>query len=269
MGRGGIPRRLRPALPAATRATPRVSRRTAPQRSRSGVLATVLALTWLNPHVYLDTVLLVGSLANQHGADGRWWFAGGAAARERRVVHGARLRRAPARAALRAPRHVARPRRRHRTGHVHHRRHPRPRLRTRRGAVDDFPRCPAACRPRPTLCRVSTGEVAAVGDDKRMRLRYAGTCRECGTDPPSGHPCRLRADATHRALPRVPDRCGEHAARTHRGGRRAHGRNGIPRRSTSVVRRAGRRDASSSDDATPGTDGCASASPASAASSSP
>ncbi|WP_343995224.1 LysE/ArgO family amino acid transporter [Terrabacter terrae] len=48
--------------------------------SRNGVLATVLALTWLNPHVYLDTVLLVGSLANQHGREGRWWFAGGAAA---------------------------------------------------------------------------------------------------------------------------------------------------------------------------------------------
>jgi L-lysine exporter family protein LysE/ArgO len=48
--------------------------------SRNGVLATVLALTWLNPHVYLDTVLLVGSLANQHGPGGRWWFAGGAAA---------------------------------------------------------------------------------------------------------------------------------------------------------------------------------------------
>ncbi|MEM1360694.1 MAG: LysE/ArgO family amino acid transporter [Pseudomonadota bacterium] len=28
-------------------------------------LATCLALTWLNPHVYLDTVLLVGSLAAQ------------------------------------------------------------------------------------------------------------------------------------------------------------------------------------------------------------
>ena len=49
------------------------------QRSRSGVLATVLALTWLNPHVYLDTMLLVGSLANRHGPDGRWWFAAGAA----------------------------------------------------------------------------------------------------------------------------------------------------------------------------------------------
>jgi L-lysine exporter family protein LysE/ArgO len=47
--------------------------------TRSGVFATVLALTWLNPHVYLDTVLLVGSLANQHGPDGRWWFTAGAA----------------------------------------------------------------------------------------------------------------------------------------------------------------------------------------------
>ena len=63
--------------------------------SRGGVLATVVALTWLNPHVYLDTVLLVGSLANQHGTDGRWWFAGGAAAASlvwfTALGHGARL----------------------------------------------------------------------------------------------------------------------------------------------------------------------------------
>jgi hypothetical protein len=32
---------------------------------------------------------------------------------------------------------------------------------------------------------VSTGEVA---DDKRMRLRYAGSCRECGADLPAGTP---------------------------------------------------------------------------------
>jgi len=38
---------------------------------------TAVALTWLNPHVYLDTVLLLGSIANQHG-DGRWWFGAGA-----------------------------------------------------------------------------------------------------------------------------------------------------------------------------------------------
>ncbi|MGY1835845.1 LysE/ArgO family amino acid transporter [Blastococcus sp. SYSU DS0510] len=47
---------------------------------RTGLAATVatcLALTWLNPHVYLDTVLLLGSVADSHG-DRRWWFAGGA-----------------------------------------------------------------------------------------------------------------------------------------------------------------------------------------------
>ncbi len=39
-------------------------------------LRTAFALTWLNPHVYLDTVLLLGSIANTH--DFRWWFAAGA-----------------------------------------------------------------------------------------------------------------------------------------------------------------------------------------------
>jgi L-lysine exporter family protein LysE/ArgO len=48
-----------------------------PMSKRSAVLR-VTALTWLNPHVYLDTVLLVGSIANTHGSDGRWWFAAGA-----------------------------------------------------------------------------------------------------------------------------------------------------------------------------------------------
>jgi L-lysine exporter family protein LysE/ArgO len=46
--------------------------------SRRAVLATTLAFTWLNPHVYLDTVLLVGSIASTHGSPGRWWFAAGA-----------------------------------------------------------------------------------------------------------------------------------------------------------------------------------------------
>ena len=41
------------------------------------VALTCLALTWLNPHVYLDTVFLLGSVANAHG-DARWWFAVGA-----------------------------------------------------------------------------------------------------------------------------------------------------------------------------------------------
>lgn len=41
---------------------------------------TVLAFTWLNPHVYIDTVLFAGSIANQQGPDLRWWWAAGAMA---------------------------------------------------------------------------------------------------------------------------------------------------------------------------------------------
>ncbi|WP_410622578.1 LysE/ArgO family amino acid transporter [Amycolatopsis sp. cmx-8-4] len=43
---------------------------------RKAVLAC-LGFTWLNPHVYLDTVLLLGSVAVAHG-DGRWLFGLGA-----------------------------------------------------------------------------------------------------------------------------------------------------------------------------------------------
>jgi L-lysine exporter family protein LysE/ArgO len=46
--------------------------------TRAAAIATVLALTWLNPHVYLDTVLLLGSIGSTYG-DHRWWFAAGAA----------------------------------------------------------------------------------------------------------------------------------------------------------------------------------------------
>lgn len=41
------------------------------------VALTTLALTWLNPHVYLDTVLMLGSIAATHGS-ARWVFATGA-----------------------------------------------------------------------------------------------------------------------------------------------------------------------------------------------
>jgi L-lysine exporter family protein LysE/ArgO len=44
----------------------------------SVIVRRILALTWLNPHVYLDTVLLLGSVASTHGPTGRWWFAVGA-----------------------------------------------------------------------------------------------------------------------------------------------------------------------------------------------
>ncbi|MGX9920853.1 MULTISPECIES: LysE/ArgO family amino acid transporter [unclassified Streptomyces] len=43
---------------------------------RTAVL-TCLALTWLNPHVYLDTVLLLGSVASDRGSL-RWVFGLGA-----------------------------------------------------------------------------------------------------------------------------------------------------------------------------------------------
>lgn len=38
---------------------------------------TCIAITWLNPHTYLDTVLLLGSISTNYG-DARWFFAVGA-----------------------------------------------------------------------------------------------------------------------------------------------------------------------------------------------
>ncbi len=40
-------------------------------------LAQCAAFTWLNPHVYLDTVILVGGLSAAFGSN-RWWYAAGA-----------------------------------------------------------------------------------------------------------------------------------------------------------------------------------------------
>jgi L-lysine exporter family protein LysE/ArgO len=45
--------------------------------STVSVAAACLALTWLNPHVYLDTVVLLGSVASTHG-EWRWAFGAGA-----------------------------------------------------------------------------------------------------------------------------------------------------------------------------------------------
>lgn len=46
--------------------------------SLGSALATCLAFTFLNPHVYLDTVVLLGSLANQRPGQGHWPFGAGA-----------------------------------------------------------------------------------------------------------------------------------------------------------------------------------------------
>ncbi|MFJ3379147.1 LysE/ArgO family amino acid transporter [Curtobacterium sp. NPDC090217] len=46
---------------------------------RAAVL-TMLVFTWANPHVYLDTLVFLGSVANQQGVDDRWWWTIGAVA---------------------------------------------------------------------------------------------------------------------------------------------------------------------------------------------
>lgn len=45
---------------------------------RKTVVATMLAFSLLNPHVYLDTVVLLGSIGGQQAGDGRLYFALGA-----------------------------------------------------------------------------------------------------------------------------------------------------------------------------------------------
>ena len=49
--------------------------------SRRSVIVTTLALTYLNPGVYIDTVILLGSIANSRGSGSgqQWWFGAGAA----------------------------------------------------------------------------------------------------------------------------------------------------------------------------------------------
>jgi L-lysine exporter family protein LysE/ArgO len=50
----------------------------APSSSYMAVVVACLAFTWLNPAVYLDTVVLLGSVANTRSGH-QWWFAAGAA----------------------------------------------------------------------------------------------------------------------------------------------------------------------------------------------
>ncbi|TDN45350.1 L-lysine exporter family protein LysE/ArgO [Curtobacterium flaccumfaciens] len=60
--------------------------RTVPPGRRGDVtmraaVATMLVFTWANPHVYLDTLVFLGSVANQQGVDDRWlWTIGATAA---------------------------------------------------------------------------------------------------------------------------------------------------------------------------------------------
>lgn len=45
------------------------------KQGRWKIIATMLAVTWLNPHVYLDTFVVLGSLGGQLEPDPRRWFA--------------------------------------------------------------------------------------------------------------------------------------------------------------------------------------------------
>lgn len=47
--------------------------------SRRKTLLACLAITFLNPHVYLDTMILMGSIGNAQGDPEKWWFAAGGA----------------------------------------------------------------------------------------------------------------------------------------------------------------------------------------------
>jgi L-lysine exporter family protein LysE/ArgO len=62
----------------AWRGTSALPARQEVQLSRAAVIAASFAFTWLNPAVYLDTVVLLGSVANNRPGH-QWWFGVGAA----------------------------------------------------------------------------------------------------------------------------------------------------------------------------------------------
>lgn len=49
------------------------------QSSLTKTMAACAAITLLNPHVYLDTMILMGSIGNAQGDPGKWWFLLGGA----------------------------------------------------------------------------------------------------------------------------------------------------------------------------------------------
>ncbi|MEJ5998721.1 LysE/ArgO family amino acid transporter [Corynebacterium sp. H130] len=54
---------------------------TAPARTKTAwykPVLTALAFTWLNPSAYIDALIMLGGIANQHGEVLRWHFAAGA-----------------------------------------------------------------------------------------------------------------------------------------------------------------------------------------------
>ncbi|MBP1302003.1 LysE family transporter [Curtobacterium sp. 1310] len=82
-GGGGAAGRSAEEPPGRT-TTPAVATRTASAAravpTLGAAVATMLVFTWANPHVYLDTLVFLGSVANQQGVDDRWWWTVGAVA---------------------------------------------------------------------------------------------------------------------------------------------------------------------------------------------
>jgi L-lysine exporter family protein LysE/ArgO len=68
------------ALARARRASSMSVEEGASRISVRNAVAQAAGFTFLNPHVYLDTVLLMGSIGARQPADLRFWFVGGAAA---------------------------------------------------------------------------------------------------------------------------------------------------------------------------------------------
>ncbi|WOZ78215.1 arginine exporter ArgO [Kosakonia sacchari] len=63
------------ALKTAFGSTIELANAEAMRQGRWRIIATMLAVTWLNPHVYLDTFVVLGSLGGQLDAEPKRWFA--------------------------------------------------------------------------------------------------------------------------------------------------------------------------------------------------
>lgn len=63
------------ALRTAFGSTIELANAEAMRQGRWRIIATMLAVTWLNPHVYLDTFVVLGSLGGQLDAEPKRWFA--------------------------------------------------------------------------------------------------------------------------------------------------------------------------------------------------
>ncbi|MBJ3814181.1 arginine exporter ArgO [Shimwellia pseudoproteus] len=63
------------ALRTAASPDPELASAEVMRQGRWRIIATMLAVTWLNPHVYLDTFVVLGSLGGQLAEEPRRWFA--------------------------------------------------------------------------------------------------------------------------------------------------------------------------------------------------